>query len=331
MAKENHHYLPKGILKKFCVGKKKQQIYFIDKRINRPAKKANIKNVACINNLYVSERDSLSLEDDFFRVIDNKAPKVINKLLSDINQPMLDIDDRYDLMQYVASQIARVPYNYNSIENIEQAFVQQVSNEVGLFDEGTKSLFIKTIIQNTEQYKNILSKLSMVVFSVTDFDYEFVIGDNPVIVLEHDGKAVSNDGISFAVEGKIFMMPLSPKYLLICFDSLLRDKLFDYIESVNFWQFVNSSQYVFGMNGKLLEDTLKEHYGYSYDYIKSIKPGLLEDSNVKRGEPLFLGQTQIRFEGQMLEYLKEYANKKINNKAFKTDSQRFVFSVQVEL
>ncbi|HFD4654019.1 TPA: DUF4238 domain-containing protein [Vibrio parahaemolyticus] len=314
MAKENHHYLPKGVLKKFCVGKKKQQIYIIDKSVNSPAKKTNVKNVACINNLYVSEGGSFSLEDDFFRVIDDKAPKVIKKLLLDINKPTLNMDDKHYLLLYVASQIARVPYHYNSIENMELAFSQQVSNEVSLFDEGMKSLFIKTIIRNTEQYKNILSKLSMTVCSTVDFDFEFVIGDNPVIVFEHDGKAISNDGLAFAVEGKVFMMPLSPNYLLIYYDPLLRDKLFDYIETINFWQFVNSSQYVFGMNGKLLEDTLKEHYGYSYDYIKIIKPELLEDSEVKRGEPLFVGQTQFRFEGQMLENLKEYANKKLITK-----------------
>uniref|UniRef100_UPI004047504A DUF4238 domain-containing protein n=1 Tax=Shewanella baltica TaxID=62322 RepID=UPI004047504A len=321
LAKQNHHYLPRGVLKKFCVGKKKQQIFFINKSENLPAKMTNVKNVACINNFYISEQDSLSLEDDFFRVIDDKAPRVIKKLLVDINKSTLDEDDNYYLMQYVASQIARVPSNYNNIENMASAFEQQVSNEVDWFDEGIKSFFIKNIIQNTKQYQEILSKLSMRVFSTLGIDFEFVIGDNPVIVFEHDGKAVSNDGVSFATEGGVFMMPISPKHLLIYFDPSFRDKLIDYIEAINFWQFVNSSQYVFGMSGKLLEDTLKEHYGYSYDYIKSIKPELLVETGVKRGEPVFIDQMQFSFEGKMLETLKEHANKKINNKAFKSDSQ----------
>lgn len=309
MSGQNHHYLPRGILKKFGVGKKNQQIFFVDKNGSSNSKKTNLKNIACINNFYKFEQSSRSLEDDFFKVIDDKAPKAITKLLSNINEPMLSDEDRSNLISYVASQITRVPFQANIINNFNSAYKEQISDEVNLFDEGTKSRFLLSIEENTNQYREILSRLSMTVLRTFD-EFELVIGDNPVMIFESNNELVSKRDNIFATNGKIFMMPLSPHDMLIYFDPSLKSKLFEYAQISNLWQFANASQYVFGRSSALLEDTLKENYKYSYDYIHNVRSDLLLD--IKRGERIFIGPVQYRFEGQVLNTLKKQANRKTN-------------------
>ena len=317
---KNHHYLPRGILKSFGSGKKNHQIFFINKQWEPVATKTNIKNIACINHFYDFELKDESLEVDYFGDIDNKAPKLIKKLLADIHRPALDSNDRKNLSLYVASQITRVPYLYKDMDSITTAYAKQISDKVDVFNGSVKDSFLRSVVETTKIYQEMLSNLSLIVFQAKQ--NEFVIGDNPVIILEHDDRAISRGNHAFAVVGKVFMMPISPREVLIYFDSSFKNKLNDYALSNNFWQFVKSSEYVFGHNEELLVDGLKEHYKYSYDYIKMSKPSLIDESDLKRGNPVYIGQASFAFDGKALEKLQKQAEQIIYNKAIQPTPQR---------
>ncbi|PJE54121.1 hypothetical protein TY87_16980 [Marinomonas sp. BSi20584] len=268
-----------------------------------------MKNVACINHFYKFEDGSGSLEEKFFSVIDDKAPKVIKKIISKEYDSKLNDEDKINLIKYISSQIIRVPFHFESIEIFDSAFKKQITDGVSLFEEGVKSKFLHSIIESTKQYTDILCKLSMKVLK--NSSCEFVIGDNPVMVFEHNNNVVSNGESAASINGKIFMMPLSPNDMLIYFDPLFENEISAYMKVSNYVQFSQSSQLVFGRNAELLELKLKEYYSYSYDFIRNTSPDLLLESKVKRGDPISICKPQYVFEGQALEVLKEFANRKL--------------------
>lgn len=155
---KNHHYLPRGIIKAFGLGKKNQQIFFISKISGHIAEKTNIKNVACINHLYDFERKNGSLEVDFFGKIDSAAPRIIRDLLQIDNISEFNKGQLEELALYVASQICRVPYIYKNLSSLATAFNEQISKNAEAFGGGTKDFFLEQVKANTELYKNLLLK-----------------------------------------------------------------------------------------------------------------------------------------------------------------------------
>jgi len=155
---KNQHYLPRGIIRAFGLGKKNQQIFFINKRTGRPAEKTNIKNVACINHFYDFENTNNSLEVDFFGKIDSAASKIIKSLLQIDDISEFDRTLSEELALFVASQICRVPRIYKNLNAFKTAFNEQISKDFEVFDGGTKDFFLEQIKSNSELYKTMLLK-----------------------------------------------------------------------------------------------------------------------------------------------------------------------------
>lgn len=300
---KNHHYLPRGIIKAFGLGKKNQQIFFINKRSGRTAEKTNINNVACINHFYDFEKTNRSLEVDFFGKIDSAAPKIIRNLLqindiSEFNKGQLE-----ELALYVASQICRVPYIYNNLNALATAFNEQISKNSGAFGGGTKDFFLEQIKDNTELYKTLLLKKKMTV--CRSKSESFVIGDNPVVILEHGNNLITSGRYTLAIDAKIFMMPISPANVLVFFDELTKERIHGHVSNNNNWQFANSVEYVFGHTKEALENGIKRHYEDAYEYIKAINPSLIEKHNLIKGNAVFIEQAEYSFEGDAIKSLRE--------------------------
>lgn len=302
IQQKNQHYLPKGIIKAFGLGKKNQQIFFISKKTGRSAEKTNIRNVACINHFYDFKNTNASLEVDFFGKIDGAAPKIIRNLLqlNDISE--FDKTQLEDLALFVASQICRVPHIYENLNALKTAFNDQISKNVEVFDGGTKDFFLEQIKANSELYKTILLKKKMTV--VRSESNVFVIGDNPVVILEHGNKLITRGKYTSAIDAKIFMMPISPTNVLVFFDEWNKEEIYDHVLNNNNWQFANSAEYVFGHTKESLESGIKQHYDYAYEYIKSINPNIIKEHNLIKGNPISIEQTQYSLEGNAINSLR---------------------------
>lgn len=304
---KNQHYLPRGILKSFGLGKNKQQIFFINKMSGRFAEKTNIKNVACINHFYNFENSNKSLEVEFFGKIDSAAARIV-KILLEINH-ISEFDKNLlgDLASFVASQICRVPNIYKNLNSLENAFKEHISNSTEAFQDGTKDFFLEQIKANSELYKTLLLKKQMTV--CRSKKEEFVIGDNPVVMLEHDNKIITSGRYTSAVDAKIFMMPISPNDVLVFFDEYSQEEIYGHVSQNNNWQFANSIEYVFGKTKESLDKGIRKHYENSYEYIKSINPDIIKEHNLTKGNPIFIGPTQYSFEGDAIKSLRSMVGK----------------------
>lgn len=299
---KNQHYLPRGIIKSFGLGKKNQQIFFINKRSGRFAEKTNIKNVACINHFYNFENTNDSLEVDFFGKIDSAAAKIVRSLLQINNISEFDKNRLEELALFVASQICRVPYIYKNLNALATAFNEQISKDAEVFDGSTKNFFLEQIKANSELYKTLLLKKKMTV--CRSKNEAFVIGDNPVVILEHGNKLITSGRYASAIDAKIFMMPISPTNVLVFFDEWIQEKIYSHVSNNNNWQFANSMEYVFGHSKESLEKGINQHYENAYEYIEAINPNLIKEHDLIKGNPISIEQTQYSFEGSAINSLR---------------------------
>lgn len=313
---KKHHYLPQGILRNFGFGKKHAYIFRIDKKHDSRIINTNIKNIACKTGFYDFDSDNNSLEVDFFGEIDCKAPKALKKLLSNPYVP-LDKQYRSDINRYVASQIIRTLHAYNNLTNICDMFKSQISEDTSLLvgNVSPKDFFLDEIKKTTQVYEEILSRLSFTTYISQEM--EFVIGDNPVMIFEHDGKLIMQDNKLPAIKGKVFMMPVSPKNIIIYYDQTCIDKetVLKYVSGNNFWQFANAAQYIFSHNSNILQREIKEHYNAAYDYIMNTNPEIISAQRIKKGDAIYIAQHKYRLEGNALEKIKTIFNEQSPPKA----------------
>lgn len=304
-----HHFLPKGILRAFASGKKRRKIFFLNKHINKSAIKTNLKNVAGINKFYDYEGKELSLEVDFFGPIDNEISKVIKKLLVIEKISEADEGSFKIAAQYMASQICRVPYKSETFRDLEATFKDQIPSEVPFFEDGVKNFFLDYIVNNTKAYTDILLKKQMTIYRSKHA--EFIIGDNPVVILDGGDKILTTGKCTCVVDAGVFMMPISPNNILVFFDDGKKDKVEEYIEHNNDWQFVNANKYVFALNSKQLEDELSIYHGNAYRYIAQQKPSLIEEQQLVEGQPISIGRPIVSVEGQAKKELLRMVTKKL--------------------
>ncbi len=306
---KNHHYLPIGILKLFGLGKKNQQIFFTSKKLTFDIKKTNIKNVGCINHFYNFEKTKDSLEVNFFGPIDGKAPKILKNLLLLDDISRFEKNQINDLVRYVASQICRVPYIYKNINSVAVAFKEQISDDIEIFEGNTNDFFLKHVVASTELYATLLLKKKMTV--CRSKTKEFVIGDNPVVILEGNNNVVMSGKYASAIDAKIFMMPISPSHVLVFFDEWDREKIYGYVSNNNDLQFVNSVEFVFSHAEETLRTSIKQHHVAAYRFIETTKPSLIDDHKLIKGNPIYIEQAKLLFKGNARDSLRKLAEKNI--------------------
>jgi hypothetical protein len=310
-SNENHHYVPKGVLKHFGIPnnnkKKNKNIYinFVSKKSFYEINTPNLNGIACQGGLYDFKNKDESLERDYFGPIDDRIAKITKSLNTTNDLTEFDMSWKGDLATYVASQICRVPKILNTFKSLEKAFKEQVSKNSVTFGGNVNDYFLEYIKRNTELYKSILDNMDFTVLETSKDTY--VIGDNPVLLFEENGSVITSGEYTSAIEAKIFMIPISDRKMLAFFRPEVKNKLNCYAEKNNHMQFVQSLEYIFSNNESLLENETKKYYDAVFHMIEKKKPSLLKDSGLIMGNPACIGDFEFRFEGQALEYLKSIA------------------------
>lgn len=306
----NQHYIPKKILKNFASGKKKNQVYMLNKHEGTKIVPLNIQKAACISYFYNYPNDTKSLELDFFNTIDSDTPPIINKIIKDKTLSKLSSDDFYKLTKYVASQICRVPHVESCIDNMSMDFKDAFSDENGNFSilkKELKTTFLDLIKKNTEDYIHVLLKKEMRLFKLNiKNDNEFMIGDNPVVcITEGNEYRIVRIDYHSVIDHDLFMIPISNEYALVFRNYNCRIDILEYLLRLNGYQFCLSDKFVFGRTKEILTTEIKLYHEFSYNYVKAVDPNYLACYNIRKGDPITIANPRLAIEKQLLDEIKE--------------------------
>ncbi|PIA71560.1 DUF4238 domain-containing protein [Pseudomonas sediminis] len=297
----SHHYLPRGILKSFCYGKK-EKLFFYSKDNGMGEHPSGLRGLACINKFYDYKGQNKSLEVDLFNKIDSDAAIIVRKILLSERLPILDAVEMEGIAIYVASQICRVPYVLDALKRLAEGFVDDVSSDFKIFDGDVKSFFLEHVKPSSELYKEILLKKRMTVFRSDDD--RFIIGDNPVVFFDH-GNVVVRDKYSSAISAKVFMLPISPSSVLVFYDEDAYGNLQVYLSQCNRWQFINAVDKVFSGSEALLLAGEKQYYKDAYEYVVGIDPGYVKHYGIVKGDRIRVALPRIAFKGEARNVLRD--------------------------
>lgn len=313
MSYKHQHFVSQGLLNKFSCKEsttKTKKIYFI--RINEAkatAKCTNIRNVAGVRYLYnYTENEKLSLEKSFFDKIDNNIPVAINQVISDIKN--LE-KQKFHIINYVASQIIRTPETLETIKDLDSLIKNNIDEDLSLIKDTTvQNNFLETIKTNTEKYiKILLEKECKLYEHPNNF---FVISDSPVIMINSSNEQeldISEKKYIPVLNYSIFMMPISPKHLIIFHNkSTSREEINYYIARINRMQFTKANDFVFSNEKSFLEKGLNSMHIDNYHYIKSIKPQEITQRNLRIGDEIKILKPKIVLEKNVIDSIKKNLN-----------------------
>lgn len=313
MSYKHQHFVSQGLLNKFSCKEsttKTKKIYFI--RINETKatlKCTNIRNVAGARYLYnYTKNEKLSLENTFFDKIDHNISIAINQVISDTKN--LE-KQKHHIISYVASQITRTPETLQRIKDLDSLIKDNIDEDFSFIKDTTaQNNFLETIKDNTEKYiKILLEKECQIYENPRDF---FVISDNPVIMINSSNEQeleISEKKYIPVLNCSIFMMPISPKHLIIFHNkSTPIEELNYYIEKINRIQFTRANDFVFSNNKFFLEQGLNLMHIDNYNYINLTNPQEIIKRKIRIGDEVKILKTKIVLEKNVIDIIKKNLN-----------------------
>lgn len=279
----------------------------MDKEIDKPAILTNIEDAGHINYFYNYPDGKKSLEIDFFREIDNDTPPIIERLINDDNV-VLTTEERNKIIKYIASQISRVPFKKKGLNELNDNLLNDLN--INITNDVTTD-YLNSIITNTERHSTFLESKKLIIHKISNQN-NFIIGDNPVITINTDTKYnIIFDSIPVA-EYELYMMPISPRHIIIFFNPEAQIHIDKYIKEANQLQIERADRRVYANQKTILESEFKEYYKHIYDMLMTVNPTSLKKENIKRGNFIkIFPRAQIRFDHKFKEKL--IADKIIKN------------------
>lgn len=223
---ENHHYVPKMLLRNFSFGKKKKEkIHAYDKHDQRVLRGVNISNMACERNFYdVAGRNGerFSLEQNLSD-LESHADGAVKRIVSEQNLHTLSDAEVAWLVLFAAIQFSRGNDFRESIRQIDTELTRKV---VALghdplqvdgwkpftSDDEIKAFAMQFMVGSIPDFTKHISQKSMILFGTTDQN-PFWISDRP-LVLHNDVDMKPYGNIGLAIQGIQIYLPLSPTLLL---------------------------------------------------------------------------------------------------------------------
>lgn len=217
MPGEQHHYVPRFLLKHFTKGKK-PKIFVYDKS-NDNQFRTNIKNIAAENGFYDIEVDDgiLTLEPGLAHLEANTSG-IIKKLLKERTLKTLDEHEVAILAVFLAVQFVRTKEHRLRFEHLGELFAQKL-RDMGASEENiseqTKSttglpedklIGFKSVLGAKEFVPHFLNKV-WVLFETTAKN-PFYISDNP-LTLHNEVDHGPYGNIGLAVRGIEIYLPIS--------------------------------------------------------------------------------------------------------------------------
>lgn len=217
MPGEQHHYVPRFLLKHFTRGKK-PQIFVYDKS-NDKQFRTNIKNISAESGFYDLEVDDgvLTLEPGLAQLEANTSG-IIKKILREKTLKALDGHEVAILAVFLAVQFVRTKEHRLRFEHLGKLFAQKLrdmgateDNVVEYTKSGTglseeKLIGFKSVMGAKEFVPYFLNKV-WVLFETTN-RHPFYISDNP-LTLHNEVDHGPYGNIGLAVRGIEIYLPIS--------------------------------------------------------------------------------------------------------------------------
>ena len=277
-----HHYVPRMLLKNFAVDEDKKYINIHLLNDDKFLYKKALYGQAQENNLYGSDQKL----EQFFCELETVTSLVLAKLNTrNIN---LSNEEQWHIKLFMVNQLSRTPGFVSVQDNcFEKLFMKMASH-----DKRIKNYIDEFGISINDPYKlyfsfsidllSVILDLRIGLLESNNEEYSFIIGQNPVILLnpylnEKENWIWSTQGL--AMKGLIMVMPISPRFALILYDSrrytlLNNDSKWiissSDVEKLNDFQYCNTVECIYFAN-LLNEEQYKQKNTLYRNYRESDK------------------------------------------------------------
>ena len=209
------HYVPRFLLRNFCVGEE-PCLWVYDKKSDKKFK-TSVERIAGERGFYeVTVGDvELSLEEGLSR-LESESSKVINRIITTKSIGVLNDEERTTLAVFVAVQMLRVPNHRESMlaigEGLRRVFGERFGMDVSGISDMTpdlaKALSLQSLTKPHVYAEHVLNK-SWFLFEANS-STPFYVSDNPV-ALQNDvePKGPLRGNLGLAVPGIEIYLPIS--------------------------------------------------------------------------------------------------------------------------
>jgi hypothetical protein len=131
---KKQHYVPKFLLENFCVNNA-SQLYVYDKSADR-IWQSSVRDIASQNKYYDFEFEGhpATLELSLSQM-ENRAAKIIKRVLSSESLKVLSIEDRAYLSYFIAVQHFRTPLLIQQVRNLDRLIAEKVEQGGGKIED----------------------------------------------------------------------------------------------------------------------------------------------------------------------------------------------------
>ncbi len=221
MGAENHHYVPKFVLRNFLSGVNKEHVSVYDKHTDKIF-------VTAIKNIMAERRFNEFQYDEFIVSFESVASK-IEELILPRYQKIIELqklegtaDEKADLAFLIAFQMLRVKAMRNQIIDLEKEITKkvtklghtmdQVKGWTPLTEDKLKFLHLGSMQKDIGKYAEVIAD-KVIMLARAARNRTFYISDNPVTL--HDKLDFGPYGnLGLAVKGIEIYLPLSSELML---------------------------------------------------------------------------------------------------------------------
>ncbi len=242
MSKQKQHFVPQVYLRHFCVGKKRNQIYFYDK-ISSKADITNVINVAQEKDFYseISQDDKDRFEKYYSSIVEPTLGVLLNRIISTAvlcteKTPLLTKHDKHSLSKMLVYQMLRTRYARNltreKADMISEPFMAQllkvpefkkrkdfraIAEKYRILDDNTLKEISLPLTVDEERLTRYVALIDTMICTFYDnrTEEDFITSDNPVII-----KRISTDDIGLGAAGlahldSMIFFPITPRLAVV--------------------------------------------------------------------------------------------------------------------
>ena len=223
MKKLRHHYIPQFYFRQFSNDDKSISLVNIEKILS--VQYASISK-QCYRPKFYGDTNTV---EDAFSILECDVADILHRICQGVDLLNLEKKDHINLLMFIASQCLRT-----------RAYAEGVARSISLMEKDL-SIGVPKIeeLENKERRDLIvglsLSHVPSTYYNISDLekrvlrikcDYTFITSDNPIIKYNQWCEGENNLGVTGLLNrGLQLFFPISPKYMLLFFDSNIYDTI----------------------------------------------------------------------------------------------------------
>lgn len=317
--KKRQHYVPQLYLRKFSNNGKTIAIFSLNK--NRVVTKNGPISSQCYEDYMYSKNIEI---EDALGLMESKAKEVIDILMELRMVPKKTSPDYATLLVFTLYQSVRTQFasdKYNDMVDKIGKIMLEVAIDNGDIQKADMPDLDKISIMSKEPALEYLQAATDIIPAVFDLECkvlinqtsrEFITSDNPVVLYNKYYLKDQESYIGFGSKGLLIIMPISPKYSLLYYDSkmykiggkklhipVVISKSSD-VDELNALQLINANETAYMRNVdekylKILNMRTKEYRPHEKTTVrKSIKI-----SNEKEGQLIVLSHPGTKYDAKL--------------------------------